>query len=108
MRFRNDNGPEASDPLQAIPEIGDHTTKKKKRETFTPVPDMLLTDAAAAGQMGNSIVGGAETPGGSSTSLTEIGQGRQMVVDISLKRAGESYFPLPGEWDRRSSHGKSK
>jgi hypothetical protein len=72
--------------LQAIPEIGDHTTKKKKRETFTPVPDMLMTDAAAAGQTGNTVVGGLETPGGSSTSLTEIGQGRQMVVDISLKR----------------------
>jgi pre-mRNA-processing factor 6 len=76
--------------LQAIPEIGDHTTKKKKRETFTPVPDMLMTDAAAAGQTGNTVVGGLETPGGSSTSLTEIGQGRQMVVDISLKRAGDS------------------
>jgi len=82
------------DTLQAIPEIGDHTTKKKKRETFTPVPDMLLTDAAAAGQMGN-VVGGSETPGGSSTSLTEIGQGRQMVVDISLKRAGDPDLTPP-------------
>lgn len=35
-------------------------------------------------------MGGLETPGGATTSLTEIGQGRKMVVDISLKRAGDS------------------
>ncbi len=36
------------------------------------------------------MVGGLETPGGVTTSLTEIGQGRKMVVDISLKRACDS------------------
>ena len=29
--------------VQAIPEIGDHTIKKQKRETYTPVPDTILT-----------------------------------------------------------------
>ncbi len=53
----------------------------------------ILGGMAAAGQTGNTVVGGAETPGGSSTSLTEIGQGRQMVVDISLKRAGKLLHP---------------
>ena len=75
---------------QAIPEIGDHTIKKQKKETYTPVPDTILTGVAAAGQTGNAVVGGLETPGGATTSLTEIGQGRKMVVDISLKRAGDS------------------
>lgn len=31
--------------MQAIPEIGDHTIKKQKRETYTPVPDNILTGA---------------------------------------------------------------
>lgn len=50
----------------------------------------FIAGVAAAGQTGNTIVGGLETPGGATTSLTEIGQGRKMVVDISLKRAGDS------------------
>lgn len=83
--------------MQAIPEIGDHTIKKQKRETYTPVPDTILTGVAAAGQTGNTIVGGLETPGGATTSLTEIGQGRKMVVDISLKRAGKTLQTLTWE-----------
>ena len=65
--------------MQAIPEIGDHTVKKQKREIYTPVPDSILTGAAAAGLTGNTVVNGLETPGGATTSLTEIGEGRKKV-----------------------------
>lgn len=75
--------------IQAIPEIGDHTVKKQKRETYTPVPDSIMAGAAAAGRTG-SVAGGLETPGGTTTSLTEIGEGRKKVVDISLSRMADS------------------
>ena len=70
--------------MQAIPEIGDHTVKKQKREIYTPVPDSILTGAAAAGLTGNTVVNGLETPGGATTSLTEIGEGRKKVRASSL------------------------
>lgn len=75
---------------QAIPEIGDHTVKKQKRGTYTPVPDNILSGAAAAGASGTTVNGGTETPYGASTSLTEIGEGRKKMVDIQLGHASDS------------------
>ena len=76
--------------MQAIPEIGDHTIKKQKKQTFTPVPDNVLMGAAAAGKTGNTVASGTETPYGATSSLTEIGEGRKTMVDISLGRASDS------------------
>lgn len=46
--------------------------------------------AAAAGKTGNTVNGGAETPYGTTSSLTEIGEGRKKMVDIQLGHASDS------------------
>lgn len=62
---------------EAIPDIGDYTIKRQKRETFAPAPDSLLAAAAnAAGASGTTnAVGldGLATPAGSASSLTDMG-----------------------------------
>jgi hypothetical protein len=65
---------------EAIPDIGDYTIKRQKRETFAPAPDSLLAAAANAAGAGGSAttldVNGLATPAGSASSvsnLTDIG-----------------------------------
>ncbi len=66
---------------EAIPDIGDYTIKRQKRETYAPAPDSLLAAAASAGASGNTVldVNGLATPAGGSASsvsnLTDIGEG---------------------------------
>ena len=76
--------------MQSIPEIGDHTIKKPKRDIYTPLPDNILAGAASAGKTGNTVNGGTETPYGASSSLTDIGVGRKQMVDLQLIRASDS------------------
>ena len=64
---------------EAIPDIGDYTVKRQKRETFAPAPDSLLaaavTAAGAAGRSTTAIDGLATPMGTASTvsNLTDIG-----------------------------------
>jgi len=76
---------------EAIPEIGDYTIKKPRRETYVPAPDTLLAAAVAERAASTSVVeGGGDDPGGGSTlgggSLTAIGEGRRTVVSLNLDR----------------------
>ena len=74
---------------EAIPEIGDYTIKKPRRETFVPAPDTLLAAAVAERAASTSVVGEDDAGGGSTLaggSLTAIGEGRRTVVSLNLDR----------------------
>ncbi|GBF98664.1 hypothetical protein Rsub_11658 [Raphidocelis subcapitata] len=82
---------------EAIPEIGDYTIKRQKRETYAPAPDSLLTAAAnASGATGGATaldVNGLATPAGSASSvasLTDIGEGRSTVLGLKLDSMADS------------------
>lgn len=60
---------------EAIPDIGDYTIKRQKRETFAPAPDSLLAAAAnASGATGgtNTLDAGLDTPAGSGSSVSNL------------------------------------
>ncbi|GFH06286.1 TPR_REGION domain-containing protein [Haematococcus lacustris] len=90
----------SSDEWDAIPEIGDYTIKKKQmRQSFAPVPDTLLSKAAAEKQTSKSIdpaLSGLTTPspmGGTHSTvsdLTAIGEGRGTVLGLKLDRMADS------------------
>lgn len=85
---------------EAIPEIGDYTIKKAKRDTWAPVPDTLLAKAAAemASTSTTVVEGGSSSalPDGSAASLapggslTAVGEGRRTVVSLKLDSAADS------------------
>ena len=80
---------------EAIPDIGDYTIKKPRRETYVPAPDTLLAAAVAERAASTSVVG-EDDPGGGSTlaggSLTAIGEGRRTVVSLNLDRCVGCFF----------------
>lgn len=86
----------SADEWEAIPDIGDYTIKRQKRETFAPAPDSLLAAAANAGVAGQTTtldVNGLATPMGSATSvsnLTDIGEGRSTVLGLKLDSMADS------------------
>jgi len=88
----------SSDEWEAIPEIGDYTIKKKNRmQSFVPVPDSLLTKAAAENATVKSLdpnMPGMSTPMGGTHStisdLTAIGEGRGTVLGLKLDRMADS------------------
>jgi pre-mRNA-processing factor 6 len=71
---------------EAIPEIGDHTIKKKKVEFYTPAPDSLLASAASGAENATTI----DVTGGATTDLSAIGAGRSTVVQLNLDRLSDS------------------
>lgn len=89
-------GEVAVDEWEAIPDIGDYTAKKLKREQFVPVPDSMLARAVGASQTvaaldASAMNAGLETPvGGTTTDLTAIGAGRNTVVQLKLDRISDS------------------
>mmetsp|Transcript_35641 Transcript_35641/g.55625 ORF Transcript_35641/g.55625 Transcript_35641/m.55625 type:complete len:924 (-) Transcript_35641:135-2906(-) len=95
----------SSEEWAAIPDIGDYTVKKKKREEkFVPASDFLLSGASASTTLGTSIdaqvqkggLGGLQTPfyKGAETpmhqDLTQIGQARKTVLNLKLNSASDS------------------
>ncbi|GBG73650.1 hypothetical protein CBR_g16993 [Chara braunii] len=96
----------SSDEWDSIPEIGDYSmrNKKKRFESFVPVPDTLLEKArqehehvsaldprgrAGGGGPGG---GGTETPWAQTpvTDLTAVGEGRGTVLSLKLDRLSDS------------------
>ena len=91
---------------EAIPEIGDYTIKRAKRDTWAPVPDTLLAKAAAemASTATTVVEDGSSGPSSSSDllqdgsaaslapggSLTAVGEGRRTVVSLKLDSAADS------------------
>ena len=85
-----------ADEWEAIPDIGDYTVKRPKRETFAPAPDSLLAAATnAAGATGGATaldVNGLATPAGTASSLTDMGA-RPSLARPSRTRPGTRARP---------------
>ncbi|KAK1266547.1 hypothetical protein QJS04_geneDACA000519 [Acorus gramineus] len=88
----------------AIPEIGDYSlrNKKKRFESFVPVPDTLLEKARQEQEHVTALdpksraAGGAETPWAQTpvTDLTAVGEGRGTVLSLKLDRLSDSVSGL--------------
>ncbi|KAI3940978.1 hypothetical protein MKW92_005708 [Papaver armeniacum] len=88
-----------------IPEIGDYSSgrnKKKRFESFVPVPDTLLEKARQEQQNVTALdpksraAGGTETPWAQTpvTDLTAVGEGRGTVLSLKLDRLSDSVSGL--------------
>ncbi|KAF5201590.1 Pre-mrna-splicing factor [Thalictrum thalictroides] len=87
-----------------IPDIGDYSfrNKKKRFESFVPVPDTLLEKArqekehVIALDPKSRAVGGTETPYSQTpvTDLTAVGVGRSTVLSMKLDRLSDSVSGL--------------
>lgn len=91
----------SNEEWEGIPDIGDYTIKKQPRmQSFVPVPDSMLSRAAAEKQMATSIdasssglLGSATPLGGTNSTisdLTAIGEGRGTVLGLKLDRIADS------------------
>ncbi|KAL3680864.1 hypothetical protein R1sor_023820 [Riccia sorocarpa] len=89
---------------ESIPEIGDYSlrNKKKRFESFIPVPDTLLERAKQEQEHVTALdprsraANGAETPFGQTpvTDLTAVGEGRGTVLSLKLDRLSDSVSGL--------------
>ncbi|KAG6541752.1 hypothetical protein Mapa_016764 [Marchantia paleacea] len=89
---------------ESIPEIGDYSmrNKKKRFESFIPVPDTLLERAKQEQEHVTALdprsraANGAETPYGQTpvTDLTAVGEGRGTVLSLKLDRLSDSVSGL--------------
>ncbi|KAL3526997.1 hypothetical protein ACH5RR_011653 [Cinchona calisaya] len=85
---------------ESIPEIGDYSLRNKRRkfESFVPVPDTLLEKARQEQEHVTALdprsraAGGTETPWGQTpvTDLTAVGEGRGTVLSLKLDRLSDS------------------
>nr|XP_010918430.1 protein STABILIZED1 [Elaeis guineensis]XP_010918431.1 protein STABILIZED1 [Elaeis guineensis] len=92
------------DQWESIPEIGDYSlrNKKKRFESFVPVPDTLLEKARQEQEHVTALdpksraVGGTETPWSQTpvTDLTAVGEGRGTVLSLKLDRLSDSVSGL--------------
>lgn len=88
----------------SIPEIGDYSSRNKKKrfESFVPVPDTLLEKARQEKEHVSALdpksraVGGTETPSAQTpvTDLTAVGEGRGTVLSLKLDRLSDSVSGL--------------
>ncbi|KAF6154521.1 hypothetical protein GIB67_028413 [Kingdonia uniflora] len=94
----------SSQDWDSIPEIGDYSlrNKKKRFESFVPVPDTLLEKArqekehVTALDPKSRLSGGTETPWSQTpvTDLTAVGEGRGTVLSLKLDRISDSVSGL--------------
>ncbi|XP_073001008.1 protein STABILIZED1 [Typha latifolia] len=92
------------DQWESIPEIGDYSlrNKKKRFESFVPVPDTLLEKARQEQEHVTALdpksraAGGTETPWSQTpvTDLTAVGEGRGTVLSLKLDRLSDSVSGL--------------
>eukprot|EP00252_Welwitschia_mirabilis_P025694 TRINITY_DN8153_c0_g1_i1.p1 TRINITY_DN8153_c0_g1~~TRINITY_DN8153_c0_g1_i1.p1 ORF type:complete len:1021 (-),score=226.59 TRINITY_DN8153_c0_g1_i1:62-3124(-) len=90
----------SAEEWDSIPEIGDYSlrNKKKRFESFVPVPDTLLEKArqekehVIALDPKSRAAGGTETPWAQTpvTDLTAVGEGRGTVLSLKLDRLSDS------------------
>ncbi|KAK3039574.1 hypothetical protein RJ639_027718 [Escallonia herrerae] len=94
----------SAEEWDSIPEIGDYSlrNKKKRFESFVPVPDTLLEKARQEQEHVTALdpksraAGGSETPWGQTpvTDLTAVGEGRGTVLSLKLDRLSDSVSGL--------------
>ncbi|CDP02726.1 unnamed protein product [Coffea canephora] len=90
----------SAEEWDSIPEIGDYSlrNKRKKFESFVPVPDTLFEKARQEQEHVTALdprtraAGGTETPWGQTpvTDLTAVGEGRGTVLSLKLDRLSDS------------------
>jgi len=91
----------SQDDWAGIPEAGSIAKRKKAEvERYSAVPDSLLDKAKAESEATlmpdvRTPVGGLETPGiqtpaGSMTDMTQIGEGRNTILSLKLDRVSDS------------------
>ena len=82
----------------AIPEIGDYTVKKHRRERLSAAPDALLL---GQNQMGRQVVEGTSSVLGG--SLNEVGLARSSLLSLQLEKQAESsgYVQKSGRVDSK-------
>ncbi|KAL8142470.1 hypothetical protein V2J09_015502 [Rumex salicifolius] len=94
----------SADEWDNIPETGDHSNRNKKKrfESFVPVPDTLLEKARQEQEHVTALdprsrgAGGTETPWAQTpvTDLTAVGEGRGTVLSLKLDRLSDSVSGL--------------
>ncbi|EPS73075.1 hypothetical protein M569_01676 [Genlisea aurea] len=94
----------SAEEWDSIPEIGDYSlrNKKKRFESFVPVPDTLLEKARQEKEHVSALdpksraAGGTETPWSQTpvTDLTAVGEGRGTVLSLKLDRLSDSVSGL--------------
>ncbi|GMJ13055.1 STARIK 1, EMBRYO DEFECTIVE 2770, STABILIZED 1 [Hibiscus trionum] len=94
----------SAEEWESIPEIGDYSLRNKKRrfESFVPVPDTLLEKARQEQEHVTALdpksraAGGTETPWSQTpvTDLTAVGEGRGTVLSLKLDRLSDSVSGL--------------
>ncbi|GFP78581.1 protein stabilized1 [Phtheirospermum japonicum] len=94
----------STEDWDSIPEIGDYSlrNKKKRFESFVPVPDTLLEKARQEKEHVSALdpksraAGGAETPWAQMpiTNLTTVGEGRGTILSLNLDRLSDSVSGL--------------
>ncbi|MCO5550525.1 hypothetical protein L7F22_004012 [Adiantum nelumboides] len=94
----------SAEEWDSIPEIGDYSlrNKKKRFESYIPVPDTLLEKAKQEKEHVSALdpksraAGGAETPWAQTpvTDLTAVGQGRETVLSLKLDKLSDSVSGL--------------
>lgn len=94
----------STEEWDSIPDIGDYSLKNKKKrfESWVPVPDTLLEKARQEKEHVTALdpksraVGGAETPWAQTpvTDLTAVGEGRGTVLSLKLDRLSDSVSGL--------------
>ncbi|KAH7861766.1 hypothetical protein Vadar_030596 [Vaccinium darrowii] len=94
----------SSSEWDSIPEIGDYSlrNKKKRFESYVPVPDTLLEKARQEQEHVTALdpksraAGGTETPWAQTpvTDLTAVGEGRGTVLSLKLDRLSDSVSGL--------------
>ena len=71
------------DQWMNIPDIGDYTIKKQKREKFTPTPDNIITQKQ--NQQTNVVQEGI------TTNLNEVGMARSSLLTMNLDKFNDKY-----------------
>eukprot|EP01114_Cavostelium_apophysatum_P016856 TRINITY_DN4880_c0_g1_i1.p1 TRINITY_DN4880_c0_g1~~TRINITY_DN4880_c0_g1_i1.p1 ORF type:complete len:920 (+),score=321.96 TRINITY_DN4880_c0_g1_i1:169-2928(+) len=107
--LKTELGSVSAEEWDSLPEIGDHTTRHKKkvktdRFGYVPVPDSLLEKARAESEQFSSLdpkqqayggfdtpmADGSATPAGVTTDLREIGIARQKFLSLQMGRVSDS------------------
>lgn len=92
----------STEEWDSIPEIGDYSlrNKKKRFESFVPVPDTLLEKARQEKEHVTALdpksraAGGTETPWAQTPDLTAVGEGRDIVLSLKLDKLSDSVSGL--------------
>lgn len=88
--LKKDLGKLKVDDWLNIPEIGDYSIKKVKREKYIPVPDKIILNAAQEGENLSSINIKDGTQSILTNNLNDVGEARGTVLTLKLDKLSDS------------------